>query len=165
MRKKHFNFVGKFEFRSYLSYYNCTKASQEVSRSLGRTKATTMWPIIYKKNDKVQFWLKSAILYLCLMLSLCNLCTQMETIINVGCIFFYIDVGIFLIEQILIRFVKSTAFCTVLQLLLFQIYWNNWVTLMHQTATQTCQLIGIAAILCKKQWVWQLLQKIQGKWA
>ena len=58
--------------------------------------------------------------------------------------------------------VKSSAFCTLL--LLFQKGWYVWVTFFHQIATQTCQLIGIAATVCKKQWIWQLLPKIEGKW-
>ena len=45
--------------------------------------------------------------------------------------------------------VKSTAFCTLL--LLFQRGWYVWVTFFHQIATQTCQLIGIAAIAATVQ--------------
>jgi hypothetical protein len=28
---------------------------------------------------------------------------------------------------------------------------------------QTCQLFGIAATVCKKHWIWQILQKIEEK--
>ena len=30
--------------------------------------------------------------------------------------------------------------------------------------TDLCQLFGIEAIVCKKQWIWQILQKIEEKW-
>ena len=58
--------------------------------------------------------------------------------------------------------VKSTAFCT--QLLLFRKGWNVWVTFLHQIAIWICPVIGIARTVCKKQWIWQLLQKIEENW-
>ena len=42
MRKSHFNF-GKFEFRSYLSYYNCTKSILMTFQS----QNNVMWALIY----------------------------------------------------------------------------------------------------------------------
>ena len=58
--------------------------------------------------------------------------------------------------------VKSTAFCTLL--LLFQ--WLD--TFKLQFDTKMClnhfKLLEIAVTVCKKQWIWQLLPKIEGKW-
>jgi hypothetical protein len=31
-------------------------------------------------------------------------------------------------------------------------------------AIQICQRSGIAATACKKQWIWQILQRIEEKW-
>ena len=35
---------------------------------------------------------------------------------------------------------------------------------LHLIAVQTCQLFGIATTVCKKHWIWQIQQKIEGKW-
>jgi hypothetical protein len=59
------------------------------------------------------------------------------------------------------EFVKSTAFYTLL--LLFQRFDISKLWFLHQNVIQTCQLFGIAASVCKKQWIWQILQKIEGK--
>ena len=56
--------------------------------------------------------------------------------------------------------VKSSAFWTLS--MLFQKGWNIWVTFLHQIAI--LQLFGIAAEVCKKHWIWQLMQKIEEKW-
>ena len=42
--------------------------------------------------------------------------------------------------------------------------WSIWIIFLHQITTQIFQLIGTAVIMCKKQWIWQFLQKIEGKW-
>ena len=60
------------------------------------------------------------------------------------------------------EFVKSTAFYTLL--LLFQRVDISKLWFLHQNAIQACQLFEIAATVCKKQWIWQILQKIEGKW-
>ena len=58
--------------------------------------------------------------------------------------------------------VKSIAFCTLL--LLFQrvevlkLQFDAKMWLKH------FNLFEIAVTVCKKQWIWQLLQKIEGKW-
>ena len=56
--------------------------------------------------------------------------------------------------------VKSSAFCTLL--MLFPKGWIIWVTFLRQIAIQVFQLFG--STVCKKHWIWQLLQKIEGKW-
>ena len=56
--------------------------------------------------------------------------------------------------------VKSSAFCTLL--MLFPKGWIIWVTFLRQIAIQLFQLFG--STVCKKHWIWQLLQKIEGKW-
>ena len=60
------------------------------------------------------------------------------------------------------EFVKSSAFYTLL--LLFQRVDMFELWFLHQIAIQTCQLFGIAATVCKKQWIWQILQKIEENW-
>ena len=60
------------------------------------------------------------------------------------------------------EFVKSTAFYTLL--LLFQRVDMFELWFLHQIAIQTCQLFGIAATVCKKHWIWQILRKIEEKW-
>ena len=37
--------------------------------------------------------------------------------------------------------------------------WINWVTFLHHIAIHVFQLLGIASTVCKKYWIWQLLQK------
>ena len=58
--------------------------------------------------------------------------------------------------------VKSTAFCTLLLLFqwvdMFELQFDGKMWLKH------INLFEIAATVCKKQWIWQLLQKIEGKW-
>ena len=90
---------------------------------------------------------------------------QLQTSLEARIMYFLNWKFIFIIIIFLLFFagiVKSTAFCTLL--LLFQKGWYVWVTFFHQIATQTCQLIGIAATVCKKQWIWRFLQKIERKW-
>ena len=53
--------------------------------------------------------------------------------------------------------VKSSAFCTLL--MLFPKGWIIWVTFLRQIAIQVFQLLGIASTVCKKYWIWRLLQK------
>ena len=60
------------------------------------------------------------------------------------------------------EFVKSTAFYTLL--LIFQRVDISKLWFLHQNAIQACQLFEIAATVCKKQWIWQILQKLEGKW-
>ena len=60
------------------------------------------------------------------------------------------------------EFVKSTAFYTLL--LIFQRVDISNLWFLHQNAIQACQLFEIAATVCKKQWIWQILQKLEGKW-
>ena len=60
------------------------------------------------------------------------------------------------------EFVKSTAFYTLL--LLFQRVDISKLWFLHQNAIQACQLFEIAPTVCKKQWIWQILQKLEGKW-
>ena len=59
------------------------------------------------------------------------------------------------------EFVKSTAFYTLL--LLFQRVDELELRFDAKIAIPTCQLFGIAVTVCKKQWIWQILQKIEEK--
>ena len=58
--------------------------------------------------------------------------------------------------------VKYTAFCTLL--LLFQ--WLDVCKLQFDAKMwlEHFNLLEIAVTVCKKQWIWQLLPKIEGKW-
>ena len=59
--------------------------------------------------------------------------------------------------------VKSTAFYTLLLLFqrvdIFELRFDAKIVIQIP-----CQLIIIAATVCKKQWIWQILQKIEIKW-
>ena len=63
---------------------------------------------------------------------------------------------------IFLRFLQELPnpllFCTLL--MLFLKGWIIWVTFLRQIAIQVFQLFGIASTVCKKHWIWQLLQKI-----
>ena len=78
--------------------------------------------------------------------------------------FFYLKIHIYYshFPSIFAGVVKSSAFCTLL--MLFPKGWIIWVMFLRQIAIQVFQLFGIASTVCKKHWIWQLLQKIEGKW-
>ena len=90
---------------------------------------------------------------------------KFETILQAKGISFFIWKFTFIILIFLLvfaEFVKSTAFYTLL--LLFQRVDISKLWFLHQNAIQTCQLFRITATVFKKQWIWQILQKIEGKW-
>ena len=90
---------------------------------------------------------------------------KFQTILQAKGINFFIWKFTFIILIFLLvfaEFVKSTAFYTLL--LIFQRVDISKLWFLHQNAIQACQLFEIAATVCKKQWIWQILQKLEGKW-
>ena len=141
-----------------------------LTRKIGKLKITVIaW---YKFSHLIYVWTRVLTLAHCSYLDvyisqnirLCNGDFEgwFQTSLQSSIMIIFIWNIMFILPIFLLFFVKSTAFCTLL--LLCQKGWYIWVTFFHQIATQTCQLIGIAATVCKKQWIWQLLQKIEGKW-